>query len=225
MSTLREQKTRARRGPALAALTVLTVMAVVGTSLFALRYGFDSYREGLTQALRLAESAELARTAQMNFKFQVQEWKNVLLRGSNPQDYQTYLRQFEQREAKVAEDLNLLAKLLGEAGNEQSLTQVRSIQEQMKTLGTRYREALASFRPEDRNSTFEVDRQVRGIDREPTARLDELAEDLSRRSKEELQGANVASQRLYTSLRTVLQIVSGIAIVLAIALAVIKSRV
>jgi len=173
----------------------------------------------------LAESAELARTAQMNFKFQVQEWKNVLLRGSNPQDYQTYLRQFEQREAKVAEDLNLLAKLLGEAGNEQSLTQVRSIQEQMKTLGTRYREALASFRPEDRNSTFEVDRQVRGIDREPTARLDELAEDLSRRSKEELQGANAASQRLYTSLRTVLQIVSGIAIGLAIALAVIKSRV
>jgi hypothetical protein len=197
-------------------------MAVVGTSLFALRYGFDSYREGLTRALRLAESAELARTAQMNFKFQVQEWKNVLLRGSDPQDYQTYLRQFEQREAKVAEDLNRLAQLL--AGNEQNLAQVGSIQEQMKTLGTRYREALATFRPDDRTSAFAVDRQVRGIDREPTARLDELAEHLGRRSQEELQEANAASQRLYTSLRTVLQVVSAITIVLTIALAVISSR-
>jgi len=197
-------------------------MAVVGTSLFALRYGFDSYRGGLTRALRLAESAELARTAQMNFKFQVQEWKNVLLRGSDPQDYQTYLRQFEQREAKVAEDLNRLAQLL--AGDEQNLAQVGSMQEQMKTLGTRYREALATFRPDDRTSAFAVDRQVRGIDREPTARLDELAEHLGRRSQEELQEANAASQQLYTSLRTVLQVVSGITIVLTIALAVINSR-
>jgi len=205
------------------AVYAMAALLLVAGSLFALRYGFDSYRGGLTRALRLAESAELARTAQMNFKFQVQEWKNVLLRGSDPQDYQTYLRQFEQREAKVAEDLNRLAQLL--AGDEQNLARVGSIREQMKTLGTRYREALATFRPEDRTSAFAVDRQVRGIDREPTARLDELAENLGRRSKEELQEANAASQRLYASLRTVLQIVSAIAIVLTITLAVIKSRV
>jgi hypothetical protein len=218
------QQTTGRRVPTLAALTVLTVMAVAGTSLFALRYGFDSYRAGLDQAIQLAESAELARTAQMNFKYQVQEWKNILLRGSDQQDYHTYLNQFEQREAKVTEDLGRLNQLLAGIGDQPHQAQVGAIQEHMKTLGIKYREALAAFRPEDRTSTFAVDRQVRGIDREPTARLDELAENLSHRSKEILQEATVSSEQLYASLRTALQIISGIAIILTVALAVIKSR-
>jgi hypothetical protein len=218
------QQSKGRRVPTLAALTVLTVMAVAGTSLFALRYGFDSYRAGLDQAIQLAESAELARTAQMNFKYQVQEWKNILLRGSDQQDYQTYLNQFEQREAKVAEDLGRLNQLLAGIGDQPHQVQVGAIQEHMKTLGIKYREALAAFRPEDKTSTFAVDRQVRGIDREPTARLDELAENLSHRSNEVLQEATVSSEQLYASLRTALQIISGIAIILTVALAVIKSR-
>jgi hypothetical protein len=219
------QQSKGRRVPTLAALTVLTVMAIAGTSLFALRYGFDSYRAGLDQAIRLAESAELARTAQMNFKYQVQEWKNILLRGSDQQDYQTYLNQFEQREAKVAEDLGRLNQLLVDVGDQPNQAQVGAIQEHMKTLGIKYREALAAFRPEDKTSTFAVDRQVRGIDREPTTRLDELAENLSHRSNEVLQEATVSSEQLYASLRTALQIISGIAIILTVALAVIKSRV
>jgi hypothetical protein len=219
------QQSKGRRVPTLAALTVLTVMAIAGTSLFALRYGFDSYRAGLDQAIRLAESAELARTAQMNFKYQVQEWKNILLRGSDQQDYQTYLNQFEQREAKVAEDLGRLNQLLVDVGDQPNQAQVGAIQEHMKTLGIKYREALAAFRPEDKTSTFAVDRQVRGIDREPTTHLDELAENLSHRSNEVLQEATVSSEQLYASLRTALQIISGIAIILTVALAVIKSRV
>jgi hypothetical protein len=219
------QQSKGRRVPTLAALTVLTVMVVAGTSLFALRYGFDSYRTGLDQAIRLAESAELARTAQMHFKYQVQEWKNILLRGSDQQDYQTYLNQFEQREAKAAEELSHLNQLLADVGDQPHQAQVGAIQEHLKTLGIKYREALATFRPEDRTSSFVVDRQVRGIDREPTTRLDELAENLSHRSKEVLQEATVSSEQLYASLRTALQIISGIAIILTVALAVIKSRV
>jgi len=218
------QPTKGRRVPTLAALTVLTVMVVVGTSLFALRYGFDSYGADLHQAIRLAESAQLARTAQMDFKIQVQEWKNILLRGSDQRDYHIYLSQFEQREAKVAEELGRLAQLLARVGDESNQAQVGPIQEEMKTLGIKYREALATFRPEDKTSPFAVDRQVRGIDREPTVHLDELAENLSRRSKEVLQEANASSQQLYTSLQTALQIISGIAIILTVALAVVKSR-
>ena len=218
------QQTGGRRAPTLAALTVLTVMAVVGMSLFALRHGFDSYRAELTHAIRLAESAQLARTAQMDFKVQVQEWKNILLRGSDQQDYRTYLNQFEQHEAKVAEELGRLAQLLAQPGDESSQAQIGPIQEQLKGLGVKYRAALATFRPEDKTSAFAVDRQVRGIDREPTTRLDELAENLNRRSKEILHEANASSQELYTSLRTSLQIISGVAIVLTVALAIMKSR-
>jgi CHASE3 domain sensor protein len=160
----------------------------------------------------------------MDFKLQVQEWKNILLRGSDQRDYQTYLTQFEQQEAKVAEELSRLAQLLAEVGDEVNQAQVGPIQEQMKTLGSRYREALASFRSDDRASAFAVDRQVRGIDREPTTRLDTLAENINHKAKEVLQEANASSQQLYASLRTALQVISGIAIVLTVVLAVIKSR-
>jgi hypothetical protein len=221
---MRDLQSRGRRIPTLAALDVLTVMAVVGTSLFALRYGFDSSQQGLARAIQFSESVQLARTAQMDFKLQVQEWKNILLRGSDQRDYQTYLTQFEQQEAKVAEELSRLAQLLAEVGDEVNQAQVGPIQEQMKTLGSRYREALASFRSDDRASAFAVDRQVRGIDREPTTRLDTLAENINHKAKEVLQEANASSQQLYASLRTALQVISGIAIVLTVVLAVIKSR-
>jgi hypothetical protein len=51
-----------------------------------------------------------------------------------------------------------------------------------------------------------------------------LAENINHKAKEVLQEANASSQQLYASLRTALQVISGIAIVLTVVLAVIKSR-
>ena len=62
----------------------------------------------------LADSINLARSAQLNFKEQVQEWKDILLRGNDPGAFQKYSDQFTQREAAVDQDLRSLQQRLPE---------------------------------------------------------------------------------------------------------------
>lgn len=64
----------------------------------------------------LAESINFARTAQLDFKMQVQEWKDILLRGNDPDLFKKYSEQFAQREAAVDQDLEALKKLFAEGG-------------------------------------------------------------------------------------------------------------
>lgn len=70
----------------------LTLMVLVALASFStLSNGMGSYRaliDGPLQASSLVNEANLA------FKGQVQEWKNVLLRGGNQQDMARYWAQF-----------------------------------------------------------------------------------------------------------------------------------
>ncbi|EXJ14038.1 response regulator [Imhoffiella purpurea] len=113
-----------------------------------------------------------ALTAQVHFKKQVQEWKNVLLRGQDKALYQQYLRNFEQEEALTEESVRrLLANLTEEA--EASAIALRFLQAHQR-LGREYRKALDFYRAEDPSPQLEVDLRVRGIDREPTDLIDEV---------------------------------------------------
>ena len=103
------------------------------------------------------------------FKAQVQEWKNVLLRGQDPAALDKYWKQFLKREkdtmATVVEaragvrDAAILAKL-------QDFTTAH------KAAGERYRAGLEAFK----QSNFDVkvgDKSVEGIDRAPAQMLED----------------------------------------------------
>lgn len=100
------------------------------------------------------------------FKTQVQEWKNVLIRGSNPSQLEKYWQRFEEREAFIQEQLADLIPLIKEPKAKKLLTDFRKAHQ---IMGQDYREGLDSFR----RSGFDVesgDEVVAGMDREP-ARL------------------------------------------------------
>src|SRR6266540_5343191 len=93
-------------------ITVLITMAVGGLGFFGL---FTTVRNADTIANRikangqfLVHSVDLARTAQLNFKKQVQEWKDLLLRGGTPADYDKYYQSFEKQEAATQKTLEAL---------------------------------------------------------------------------------------------------------------------
>jgi len=66
----------------------------------------------------LAQSVDLARSAQVEFKKQVQEWKDLLLRGGNDQaTYDKYLQNFFSEEAATQQNLQGLRQLLGAQGS------------------------------------------------------------------------------------------------------------
>ena len=120
----------------------------------------------------MIQAVDTARLAQVHFKKQVQEWKDILLRGNDAALFDNHMRAFEDEEARVNNYLRSLAKITAEAKlNVPQIDESIRIHEQ---LGRRYREALKAYRRTDLRSAVVVDRMVRGIDREPTDRIDAI---------------------------------------------------
>lgn len=113
-------------------------------------------------------------SAHLKFKVQVQEWKNILLRGNDPEQFLRYVNNFTQVEREVAQDLNdVLTKLTAIGGNTAA---VMALQVNMQKLGADYRKALESFEPGDPMAGSKVDQLVQGMDRDASESMTTLAE-------------------------------------------------
>jgi methyl-accepting chemotaxis protein len=126
-----------------------------------------SYDELLKTSVK---QADLARVTQVDFKKQVQEWKDILLRGHNPQDLAKYSKQFHEAEARVHDNSVALSKQLQDPAGSQLLAEfvVRH-----DALGKKYQEAYDTYV----GSGFDfkaADKIVRGMDRQPTNLFDQV---------------------------------------------------
>ncbi|MBI1178269.1 hypothetical protein GC207_12610 [bacterium] len=125
----------------------------------------------------LAQSINLARTAQVSFKIQVQEWKDVLLRGNDKALFEKYLAAFVREESKTQDLLAQLQDLFATKSVETNLV-AETIAEH-KALGPKYREALKQFDQADPQAGQTVDKLVRGIDRPATSKMDDLVKQVT----------------------------------------------
>ncbi|MBK1723105.1 response regulator [Thiocystis violacea] len=152
------------------------LISILIVNLIASLYGFHlltgaSEREG--QVRETASSILVsALNAQVHFKKQVQEWKNVLLRGQDPGLYQEYFERFEAEEARTRQSIHALLPLL--AGNAQASATAERFLQAHRRLGQEYRAALVHYHPQKPSPQLEVDQLIRGIDREPTDLLDDV---------------------------------------------------
>jgi methyl-accepting chemotaxis protein len=154
--------------------------------------------EGKVEATALAESINL------NFKRQVQEWKNVLLRGHEQSDREKYWRQFGELQTKIQTDV---ARFISMPVDARFTAQMRDFQQQHQALMSEYERGYQAF-IEAGYSHMTGDQAVRGIDREPTKLLESLAQQMSQDTTQE---SEVISQAGSTSVR-----IAVIAIILAI---------
>ncbi len=133
-----------------------------------------AYHDALEAERRASDRVEAARHAQVAFKVQVPEWKNVLLRGRDLADRNKYWRQFQEREAEVRRRVQGLVAAHLEPWSEAI---ARRFLEEHATLSDEYRDGLARYRSlPDR--PWLADARVRGIDRLPTKTLDALVAEL-----------------------------------------------
>ena len=87
----------------------LALILVTALACFSfLSNGMQAYRGLLEGPL---EASSLIDSTNLNFKTQVQEWKNVLLRGSDKAQLDKYWGQFEAQERKVQDLLGQLSEL------------------------------------------------------------------------------------------------------------------
>jgi methyl-accepting chemotaxis protein-1 (serine sensor receptor) len=119
-------------------------------------------------------ASNLARKAQVDFKVQVQEWKNTLIRGNDPALYDRHWKAFADRSGNVKKHLtglNAEAKNIGLPGDiaDKALAE-------HEELDRRYHAAIKSFDGNKESSADVVDALVRGIDRAANDNIDALVD-------------------------------------------------
>jgi methyl-accepting chemotaxis protein-1 (serine sensor receptor) len=114
--------------------------------------------------------SDTARRAQLEFKIQVQEWKDVLIRGGDRALFEKHMNAFTTRSAKVRSELEAVGKQAAAIGMPRDIAATALAEHD--DLDRKYAEALKGYRPSDASSTQEVDRVVRGMDRAPTEHID-----------------------------------------------------
>ena len=140
---------------------------------------------------------ELARKAQAEllqreFRLQVQEWKNVLIRGADDVQRERHLAAFDAEGRRIAD----LAGTLATSRDEQTRTLADQFLTEHRALEARYRGALEAFAASGYD-TQAADALVRGADRSVGTTLDALATRANERAEFE---TNATSERARAAL-------------------------
>ncbi len=160
-----------------------------------------------------------ARNVQVTFKKQVQEWKNILLRGQDPESYKKYYEGFKQEENSVTSQLEELKGLMQKEGLSTEL--VDETISTHKDLGEKYGQALKSFDRKSPETYKVIDKMVNGIDRAPTDAIDNIVASIEKSSKEAMlkskqdisDGQKAFFTRIYIIIVVCIVIISFLAIV------------
>jgi methyl-accepting chemotaxis protein len=129
----------------------------------------------------------MARKLEVIFKTQVQEWKNILLRGHDPQKLEKYRDAFFQQEAMVQSSAQELRRSISDPSKQALLDSFMAAHEK---LGKGYRNALELYLKS--NDFKPADHLVHGQDRPPLADIERLVFELNRHV-EEVQAAQKAA--------------------------------
>ncbi|MGV7211471.1 methyl-accepting chemotaxis protein [Oxalobacteraceae bacterium A2-2] len=151
--------------------------------------------QALQRSVALSEAIDTARSAQVEFKIQVQEWKNTLLRGNDREQFERYSKAFVKSGESTHAQLEKLGRLMAGLQLESPL-----VQEALRThaeLGQRYLAALQQYEPANPDSAHLVDALVKGVDREPTRKIDDIVDYIGGQSRRLMQDMQAESERAH----------------------------
>lgn len=157
-------------------LRALIIVALLALGMSALTQ-LQRFNGGVTDSFHLVENRVnmllAVEQAHVRFKVQVQEWKNILIRGNDPAQFAKYSKQFKAESDQVQSFLEDAIRHARSAGLDPSaLIQVK---EEHAKLGEAYATALQQFNTTDPETGKKVDVLVRGVDRPASEGLEALA--------------------------------------------------
>lgn len=127
-------------------------------------------------------ASQLVDQANLQFKIQVQEWKNVLLRGKQPADRDKFWGQFEDQERQVQDTLGRLSAINGLDAITKA--QVDKLREEHRALGVAYRKARDAFVAAGADPVA-GDQAVNGVDRSASEQMSALVVSLRKLSDQQ----------------------------------------
>ena len=159
---------------------------------------------------RSLKATTLAFEAQVHFKKQVQEWKNILLRGYDPLSFDKYEKNFGDEERDTQVSIKALLPLI--VSNPEATSKAKAFLSAHSELGAKYREGLTIYKATRDNPHQATDKYVKGIDRAPTDLLDDAVKTVSIGAEKEV--ALIESQLNSTEKQVALMIALGIALLI-----------
>ena len=153
------------------ALLLLLLLGSAYYGIFSLSQALNSYS---TVVLQDAEDERTINAISLEFKTQIQEWKNTLLRGANPADLDKHWQAFTNAETSVAKEATKLAAKLSDKESKKLLSEFVLAHSQM---GIKYRLAFAEFKAAKFDPVV-GDLAVRGMDREAVKLLQLASRDI-----------------------------------------------
>ena len=161
-----------------AALGSIILAALVG---FAVLWGSV---KNLDEVSRTTVGNERAvREMALLFKQQVQEWKDVLLRGKDPAMLEKYWSAFSAKEAAVRQDGNKLIETIADPKAKDLVGQFLKAHAEM---GQAYRRGLQAYK-DGAGDSAGADALVKGIDRAPTELLEKAAKTIQGSAEQALR--------------------------------------
>ena len=134
--------------------------------------GVQSYRSLIDGPLL---TSQLIDEANLQFKVQVQEWKNVLLRGKQPQDMEKYWGQFQDRQRDVQ---GILTRLVTQTHDDPTLNRrIDTLRQEHQQLGVAYQKGRDAYVAAGGDPTA-GDNAVKGVDRATSDQMSALVGDL-----------------------------------------------
>ncbi|MGE3274012.1 MAG: methyl-accepting chemotaxis protein [Vicinamibacterales bacterium] len=155
----------------LVAVCLLTGGAATGMMSVRLGQVATVYDTMLAEATAARTEQDRARQVQVEFKTQVQEWKNILLRGRDADQRRKYRTAFTEASARVGQ---AAAAIADDATSNEVRALVGTFLAAHAALDEAYGRALPVFEAGDGRDPAAADAMVKGMDRPVTDALDEL---------------------------------------------------
>lgn len=165
---------------------ILFLILVASGAVLQLRTHLNEYQQLVSVAIGNERQIQ---DLNFTFKVQVQEWKNVLLRGKDPEKYQKYWAEFQKLQNEIQEKSSALLADLPK-GESQAL--VKSFIGAHEATFAKYQAGLKAFA----DAGFDPavgDKAVSGIDREASRMLSEAAALISKQVQTTSEEINAGS--------------------------------
>lgn len=137
-------------------------------------------------------TSQLIDEANLQFKVQVQEWKNVLVRGKQPAELNKYWGQFEERQRQVQSILGELAAQPGIAP--QLKSRIERLRDEHRLLGVAYQKGRDAYVAAGADPAA-GDAAVKGVDRASSEQMSELVTQLRKQGVEQSQQISASADR------------------------------
>jgi methyl-accepting chemotaxis protein len=118
--------------------------------------------------------AQQVRILQVNFKKQVQAWKDILIRGKDDAALSKYGAEFHEQATQIQSSSAALLSLIHD---EQAHSALESFRQQHEVLNSQYEAALTGYKAS--RDLAQADAAVKGKDRSPTNTLDQVVDRLT----------------------------------------------